>query len=308
MFKNPYDTTPCSAYVLKDIVTALQAALVDGQLLGLQTEKAGAHPGVFEVPPYSKAVPPFTQVVHFDHFGKPVYVINTSAFLRENRGGGVIVANTGEHEAAVLRALLTKVWAERGSSEFQAMAELPARVFIRLVSEAVARRLALNPGDQQIVVALIGFYFFSLFTDQPWDEGGLYKLAGRIARASMVPADVCIRILEALRSEKDQLLHPCQTIDDLVRVLQQGCPNPRMSTINVGLIYAAVGGVWFGAASREHVAVGLEFPPTWFALIYLAFTDRTYHGAPLAKYVQSCDKGPLGSDFAKNLIAMLRSH
>lgn len=309
MYKNPYETTPCSAYELKDIVAALQIALVDGQLLGLQTDKVGSHPGVFEVPPYCKAVNPFTQVIHFDHFGKSVYVVDTRAFLRERREGGVQVSNVSEHEAAALRALTTKAWNEIGSGAFQAMAELPARVFVRLVSEAVSRRLALSPADQQTVIAVTAYYFFSLFTDEVWDEQGLYRLGGRIARCSLVPADRAIQILEKLAQHDggSVTLQPAKSIDDLIRAMQTACESPRLSTLNVGLLYAATGGVWYGAAAREHVAVALEYPPAWMTLIYLALTDRTYHGSQLQKLVLAADKGALGSDFAKNLIALLRS-
>lgn len=296
MFMHPYETTPCSSYVLKDIVSALQHALANGELRPAKTLKNHVVEDIYEVPPYGKAVPPFSHPISFSHHKGTAWALDTRAFVRELRTGDQKIVNPTEYQFLLLRGMMTKRWAEGESSEFLSVADLPARVFIRLLSEGIVRRLGLSPMDQQTLVVVTGFYFFSTFYPEvKFEEDELLKIATRITRLTAVPVTRVLEILDPLPKPKD--------VYDYCNLLKTAVGSSRLDKFTPGLLYAIVGGCWYGAAAREVVAVSLEYPPTFFAMLYMALTDRSYRTAYFTKMVISVDKGGAGKSF---LTAMTR--
>lgn len=298
MFKYPYETTPASSYVLKDIVSSIQHAMVDGQLRPAQTLGRKTVEGVYEVPPYVKAIAPFSHPVFFNHFGKDVCVIDTRPFVRELTGGERKIQAATEFQFAMVRAILSKAWAEGDPTEFSSFGDIAARAFIRFLSEGIVRRLALSPMDQQALTAVTGFYWYSLFDPSIGEsESSRLKVAGKIARITLVPADKVIQIIDQLEP-----IHDLQGYCDALRKVVD---TTRLEKITPALIYAIVGGAWFGAAARETVAISLEYPPYFLAMVYMSLTDRSYNSAQFSKLIQQIDKNGLGKDFVQIMTSFM---
>lgn len=307
MFKTPYDTTACSSYVLKDIVSALQHAMVDGQLRAAQTLKNNTPiEGMYEVPSYVKSVPAFSHPVVFEHFGQKLFVVDTRPFVRDGRDGEMKVTNASEYKFMVLRGLLTKAWVEGSADDFVAMGDLPVQAFIRLVSENIVRRFGLDPMSQQIAAVITGLYYYSLFIPAGDDFGGdqLLKVASKIARVTRIPVQ---RVLEILEADPDAPLTKINDLASYCQELRRAVNSPRLNNFNPGLLISAVSGVWYGAAAREVVAVAMEYPPTFFAMVYSALTDRSYHGAYFSKLVAEIDRKGGGKEFQANLVSFLEA-
>ena len=303
MFKYPYETTPISNYVLKDIVAALQRAMVDKELRRAQTLSKATVDGMYEVPSYVKSVPPFSHPIVFDHFGKMVTVVDTRPFVRDSRDGGMRVANETEYRFMILRGVLTKLWAEGTPNDFVTMGDIAARVYTRFLSEGVVRRLNLTPGEHQKIAVISAYFYFSLFMPADVEVGHALpeekrvKLATRIARVTNVPADFCLKTLDDVPHFND--------VDGYCRALYHVTGSPRLEKFSVGMLYAIVSGGWFGASAREIVAVSIEYPPTFFAMLYMALTDRTYHKAYFTELVIASNKNNLGKEFQLSMNSYL---
>ena len=306
MFLLPYQTTPCAAYVLTGIVSALQHAAIDGQLVAAQTGKNVPIEGLFVVPPYVKSVAPFAHPLHIEVSGKPMLVIDARAFTREDRINDQLrIANPNEYEFLVLRGRLTHAWLNGYASDLQSVGLIVPQVYTRLISEAIVRRLGLNPMDQQYLAVIVAYYYACLFTDEnSLQENDVAKYAARISRITNINTVTVLQILDQLKGT-DHELRVLTDITSLVEAIRTVGSSPRLEALNAGLLVQAVGGVWFGASAREIVAVGLEYPPNFIALIYMALTDRTFHGAPLTKLVEACNKRDAGKDFVRNLANFL---
>lgn len=300
MFKNAYETTPCSAYALAGIVAALKVAMVEGQLQPVQSSRNIPVTGLFEVPPYLKAVGPFSHTIALEHFGKKIYVIDTRPFTRGTENGAMRVVNPTEYKFAVLRGMLTQQWAEGHVSDLATFGDVAPRAFIKLLSEGITRRLGLSPLDQQALVAVTGFYYYCQFeVEEQLTERDFTKLVMRISRNTAVPAEKVIELLDGQPKIVD--------IHGYVQTMKQVVRSTRLEQLNPGLIYSIIGGSWYGAAAREIVAVSLEHPPTYLAMVYMALTDRSYHTAYFTKLVEMVNKGPNGKEFLANFSAFLEA-
>lgn len=300
MFKNAYETTPCSAYALAGIVAALKVAMVDGQLHQVQSPKNIPVDGLFEVPPYLKAVGPFSHTIALDHFGKKIYVIDTRPFTRGNDRETFKIVNATEYRFALLRGMLTKLWSEGQGMDLVSFGDVAPRAFVKLLSEGITRRLGLSPLDQQALVAVTGFYYYCQYeTEETLSERDLLKIVTRVSRETAVPVQKQLELLEGQVKIND--------IHGYTEAVKRIVGSPRLEHLNPGLVYAIVTGCWYGAAAREIVAVALEHPPTFHAMVYMALTDRSYHSAYFAKLIEAVNKGPNGKQYLANFSAYLEA-
>lgn len=301
MFKFPYETTPCSSYNLADIRKGLQHAMVEETLKPAVTLKGAEVQGLLSVPPAIKTIAGFNHPLSVDHFGKQYVVVDTRAFETQKVSGEFRINNPTEYQFAVLRGALTVAWAEGDNAELAQLGDLPVRVFARLVSEGIVRRLNMNPGDQMKLAALAGYWHLcSYIPEESIDHDLAIKMATKVARATQISVE---RVLEVIEGLGDGTNFP------VIRNVQMFCDSAfravessRLEHLNTALLYAIVGGCWFGSAAREVVAVALEYPPTFLAMLYMALTDRTYHSAFFTKLVQTADRNNAGEDFKKRLI------
>lgn len=299
MFNTPYETTPCASYVLKDSVSALKHALVSDDLQIARTVKGTPLQGIYTVPSYLKGIAPFFHPLVFDHNGRQVVAIDTRAYLKTNAAGQSVISQPAEYGFLLVRAALVKLWADGEQSALLAAADLPASVFMRWVSESLVRRLGLSPSDQQALVALSGFFYFSQFTNEPMtDERSHINVASRIARLTRVPVAVTLELLrDAGRVD---------SVFEFVELLKARVQSPRMENLNPGLLYAVLGGSWFGAAGREIAGVALEYPPYLAAMIYTAVNDRSYRKTGLNKLVEQLDRNQAGKTFSHQIAHLMQ--
>ena len=299
MFKYPYETTPCSSYQLKEIVSSLQRAIVNGELGTAKTLKNVPVEGLREVPPYSKAIQPFSHPISFDHLGKQEFVIDTRPFTTATRDLEVKISNATEYQFMVLRGRLTMSWVKDGPQAFLNMGDLPARVFTRLLSEGIVRRMGLTPMDQMSLAIVTAYYFFCQFAPEDKEQGQVLRTAARIARITAAPVDKVLATIEELPY--------LNNVVEYCNILEQVVGTPRLNKFSAGMLYSIVGGSWFGAASREVVAVALEYPPYLYAMLYMALNDRGYHSSYFTKLTESVNKGSAGKDFSYSLAHYLEN-
>lgn len=311
MFKLPYDTTAGSGYAgaLKEIATALQHAAIDGTLLTARTGKDIPIEGLFEVPPYLKSVGQFAHPLTFERGGKTCVAVDTRAFLRMTPDQKVVATSPSDRDFAVLRGRLTKAWLEGRFGDMTALGDLAPTVFYSHVAEGIVRRLGLSAAEQRPLAILACYFYFGQFEqDREITEREILRFVPRIARLTANPADYVLSVLDTLAVEKDEgpKTYPVlQDLDQFVDACKRVSPNPRLHTLNTGLLLSAIAGGWYGPAARETVAIGLEYPPTWIALIYTALQDRTFNGALFTKLVQRVDKRDMGKQFAHNVASLL---
>jgi hypothetical protein len=307
MFNLPYETRAASGHVLGDVVSALQQAFINNELAVVRSSKDVPIEGLYQVPPYLKAIPPFGHPIQIQTSDKTILVIDTRAFTREDRANNALkVTIPGEYEQLYLYGRLTQAWLNNHQSDLSAVGEIVPRVFANLISQNIVRRLGLNPQDQQALTVVSTYYYFCLFMhDQSIAEQQLLKVAARISQVTSITGTDVLRILKYFDADASGQYKVLQNLEDFVEGLKGTGTSPRLSTLNVGFVITAIGGVWFGANARENVAVSLEYPPLFITLVYKALMDRSYHGTMLSRFVEISNRRDAGKDFTRNLANFL---
>lgn len=301
MFSTPYHTTQCSMMEIKSIQSALQRHEVHGDLAPAVSLKGAALKGVVVVPPQVKSLKPFDLPMDYEGPKGLKVAVDVRGFVRAD-GNNFKITNGAEYEGALLRGALSHIWMTEvpgAAHEMRRFHDLPAKVFVRLISETIVRQLHLSAVDQQGVVAAAGLLYYSNFIagDDAYSADELERIAIAVARIS--------RISPATIHGFYQDVPRVSNLDTFCDAMRHITKNPRLDKVDAAFVITLMGGIWFGASARRLVSVGLEYPPVWLALVYQAVTDRSFHGSRLTKMVEEENRNNAGTVFARQIVDYL---
>lgn len=303
MFKSPYDATACRQYNTAPVVRGLKEEMIEGRLRPVTFDNGETFEDLYEVLPHSHIISPFTQTIQFEYNGKHLYAVDMRPFLTKKPDvhGKYAVYSDIEYYMARVNAMLTVRWQQGFIRDQSTFGDIAGKVFTRLLTDSIVRRLAVGPAEQMEVAIVSAFYYLGLFIehgDESDEERTRLSMMGRVSRITMIPAE---NVIETLREVKF-----IKNIHEYCDALRTVSRSERFEIVNPAMILTAVGNVWFGANSREHVSLGLEYPPTFNALLYCALTYRGYHSAQLSRLVNTIDRNGTGKDFVRSLTAYLK--
>ena len=300
VYKTAYDTTACSGFVMRKTIEAVQVAAIDGQLPRVEgTEQILSVQGGSSV---SDAIPAFGHPMLFDNSSKqPTLVVDLRAFGRFDPNQHTFqIRNDTEYKLASLRAKLNHIWITERPTILRDISNLPITVFASWISEAVAKRFALDPREQLSLSILAAMYYQSLFTtDVEVDENDKVRQLASITRNLRASAQDVIEVMDKVSalSGISSFCHYAHVVTGSV----------RLQELNVGVLYSILGGTWYGTNAKENVAVALEHPPTWLAILMAAYTERSFKNSGITKLTERSGNKDSGKDFLRstlNLIAV----
>lgn len=298
MFKSPYETTVCKNHRIGDILKDLDQLIISGELVTLD----GANGRILLLGPDHTDIKPFAHpVIKEIRNNDNAIVIDVRSSARVSNEG--TFTGGADFEYMKLRGLLMdRAWIDGNSKDLLSTGDYSVRVYARLMGENLGRRMNLSP-ETQVRLQIIAAYFYVLqFEEAPEkDEEDDLTRSKRISRAIGVPVPQVLELVSEL---------PIMTnITEFSNIAAQYGESIRLGKLSPGLIYTMLGGIWFGANANENVAVSLEHPPTFIAMLYMATINRGYRKSILGQMIQRVDRrGELGETFAKHVLRMTTDH
>lgn len=300
-----FDTTHCNGFVLNKTQAALKAATAMGVLSYVSPDMSV----VMDGDNYRDAIPAFTHPMliepykqkHDTHNGPGnVLAVDVRRFGKWSQiKNGWNTMNATEYQMAMLRMRLNSVWLKEDPGYLRNFSSLPIKVFSSWISESIGRRFGLEPVEQMKLSILSAIFYASNFSnDADPSESDRVRMSGAISRdLGVIQTDV----LDIL----DKYPH-IAGVDDFCKFASDVVSTVRLKELNKGLLYACVGGTFFGVNMAEILAVALEHPPTWLAVLYMAGTDRSYRNTQLSKIFER--HGARGADqqFVHSLSKLLQ--
>ena len=166
------------------------------------------------------------------------------------------------------------------------MSKFPTKVFASWITGTLASKLNLDELAQVRTSAIVAYYFVCLFGDYPdYTEGHLldddesYTIGLKVAYATG------LKVQDAIEMIKD--IPTMRNVNDLSSALKQHGGSDRYRQINTALIYTLLGRFGMNGMTPETVITAIEFPPLFFAIIYIAATERGYNKSNIGNIVHS---------------------
>lgn len=315
IYATPYDTTVGKGLVVSHAVQELQQAIITTGF----PKQVNTNP-IVDFKTTEGVVPTLVtrttlEEVNIPYYAHPVlvdfsiasragerYVVGDARPFIVNAtkpGEDLHVKNTAEFNFCRARTALTALWINEGTTAFRYLAPVPVGVYASWVSENIARRFALDGGDQQLIAIAAAFHYYSLFDDtKVVSEDYIERIAYVIAKATFASTEKVIQLMK----QNPQM----SSLQDMIDTIKVACANPRLDNLNVGVLVEIIAFSWYGTNAREIAAVALEHPPTFLVMVFNAFSDRTYRNSPLARLAERYRGNKGGDEFVRSLQSLMR--
>lgn len=283
MFLEPYQTQAVANHRIDDVRRDLERLWIEGELarssLGMRS---------LFVTDQHQEVKPFTQpiVIEADAGGRDrhsIVVSDTRTVAKTHHNTGELVGGSDFTFVKMRSAIMAEMWIDGNAFDLLSISDFPLRMFAAVTSENIARRMNLDDEVMQVIKILAAYYYITLHTDDfDIDEHTLLGYGKRISRATGVPAIDIMQIVENIE--------PMKNITDFITRVQLVSQSERLEKLSVGMLYKMLGGVWFGPNAVEQVAVAMEYPPSWVAMVNVATQHKGFQKTILAQIARRVDR------------------
>lgn len=314
IYETAYDTTACGGYQFAKIKESLQRAWLLGGLSARTTdvESMGSPIELAEIVGGNSTVDAIA------YFGHPVPILmpeetehgkqTRQLMCVDLRHFGrfdmhqhkFIVRNHPEHDWAIDRAILTKMWIDGRIEALRDLSTVPAATYMSLIAECISRRFQLDPSEKMDVTVLAGMFYYSMFTDADvFDEQSRSRIGGNIARITRIPTE---KVFKFVNNDAIPVMNDIEFLCDSIKAF---VPNHALQNLNKGTLTAVIGGTWYGTNSREIVTAGLEHMPTWLMIVYAALSQATYKKSALFKVAEQHGARGAGESYTRSMSLLL---
>lgn len=298
-FQTAYDTTICKEFVTRKTAEAIQVAMLNGSLQG-----DVANPRIAYVQGGSvtaDAIPSFAHPMLVQGPDKnEMLVVDLRAVGRwDQQQYKFVIRNEIEDSLLKARARINDIWLGQNRRSLKTISPLPMAVFSSWLSEAIGRRFALD-AREQLNLAILAAIFYNTLFDNETELSGEEKnrLAGVVARATRASAEDVFKLLDAAPVIAD--------VKAFVGAAQELGSEVRLKNLSAGLLYEIIGGTWYGLNAREVIAVAVEHPPTWIAVLLAAYNERSFKNSQITKITERPSNRDNGGNFLRSVLTLIQ--
>lgn len=296
MYIDPYETLSAKHYKTKEIKDSIKKAQLSDELDFALKVNGEIINNLMMVTPKNEDVESFPHPIKVDLRDKDQFVIDARPFIKMESDGSNKITNVDDYKFLIIRGSLSREM-DLEPASLLSVGDFPKTIFTRWISSAITNRLGLNPEEQIKVTTVTLFYFYSLFRDEEFEEQDKINILKKLSKVSYIPLDKSMEMI-------DQLYY-MGGLNEFVDALKTITGSVRLSNLNVGMLLTMLGNSWFGFNAKEIIAVSLEHPPTFNAILIMALESRSYKKSVLGRLVHDNDKRGSGKEFQKSIYTLI---
>ena len=308
LYTDSYQTTVGAAFVTKSVETAIKQAIIkDGiDRVALRVKSDGEFKPVFITGAYPSEsdIPLFTHPITVTGLDKQKYLCtDLRLYVKKDLDIDHVEAgirNLTEFNFVKSRAILNLLWVNGDSAMIKNSLSLGTAVFSAWLTDTIVRAYALDFKDQSTISVLCAFYYLTLFDNTSIDENYKERLAVHTIKATKIPADFVLTVLDKVGN-----MH---SINDLIEAITRITENTRLKQFNLAVLLTLIKNSWYGTQVKEILAVCLEHPPTWLAIVFASLSERTYKNSMIFKIAERVGKKGLADEFMANYRNLIEEH
>lgn len=318
IYKTAYDTTIGNAALIGKTVIAIKESVIKDSVHQITTEGVvndevpaffikGSYSSEDNIPffhhPLIVAIRDSQNKQDRDYICSDLRMLISKRFNRVDNDGAhdFRIRNQADYSFNICRTVMNTIWISERPSVLRDISSIPCALYSSWISEALARRYALDAKDQMGLGVLAAIFYQSLFIDSDTiSEDDKPKIAQAVMKATRAQSAMVFEYLDKI----DTL----SNVKDFCRYCSTLLENTRLEDFNEGILITVIGNTWFGINAKEVMAVALEHPPTWVSLAFFSFTERSYKNSTIAKIATRYLGNKGETDFVKAFSTLYQSH
>jgi hypothetical protein len=238
-------------------------------------------------------IPGFMHPIIVQNKKEPLVAFDVRSFGRFDKLKNKFILTNGlEYTFSLTRAKMQYRWATQSPNYLRDCSTVPVQIFAQWISESVARRFALDPGEQLKLMIVAAIYYQSCF-DAVYKvtKEERVRLSTVLSRSMYIKPEMIYDVAEEIGDDVEL------NLTKFVELIEAQAPI-RLKGFNIGMLQTIVSRSWFNSNGPEILCVALEHPPTWIAVLVACAMEKTYHNSQIAKFLQRKRPNELG-DFIK---------
>ncbi len=300
LYTDSYQTTVGAAFVMKSVELAIKQAIIKDGIshVTLNVKDQGEFKPLFitGIFPSESDIPLFTHPISIMSLDRQKYLctdlrlyVRKDVALSDIESG---IKNVTEFNFVKSRAILNLLWLNNEQSIVKNSLSFGASVFSHWLTDTITRSFALDFKDQSTINVICAFYYLTLFDNEELSEDYKERLAVHTIKASKVPAEFALAVIDKI--------HQMYSVEDLISAIKDITENVRLKNFNLPVLLTMIKSSWYATNVKEIIAVALEHPPTWLAIVYASLHERTYKNSMIFKIAERLGKRGLADEFVGN--------
>lgn len=294
-----YSTFPLSGMVMKNVSAKVQEEITRGE----KTVQC-ISPSLWAVLPDNKYIPAFSHTM--DVYPErettvdgycPELCVDLRPWTRPTDEHPYYAPRNHEQVEFILLRARLELLMYKDDIALRSFNPLPIQTWCRMLSDGISRRCNLGLADLPRLSIIAAIYYFSLFEsrskEERWDENEWLRVVNKIASQARLPADIIMEVWDG---------RIIKNIAQFVEAVKEVIGKSSVDVLNVALLYGIVGSYRIGANMRETMAVALEHPPTFVAMVSMASRHRA--NDQMYNTVRTLSRGGVGDQMNKSLARM----
>lgn len=294
MFKKPYDTSLMSLYRNEKSIQLIEHQLAKDikafKPIDNQYAYANDYVRCINETDMLEDVPLFSlpMLVRNNAYDKDdvteSFVIDCRPYSSKSRDGDIGVSKITAYQNALIIGSLTDYWYRNGPKSLTVSNKIPVRVFTSWITGTLAKRLNLDEIAQVRTSAIVAFYFLCMFADLPeykqnhfLNHDEAYTYAVKVAYSTGLTTLDALNIITTIPT--------MNKLDDLASAIRDHAGSGRCRNLNSGLLFNLLGRNSLNGMHLEVIHCALEYPPIFYAMVYIAAKHRGYNKSDIGNFV-----------------------
>lgn len=305
-YPDSYATTAGSVVVTNTIRSGILKCFAQHDLhkTNLNLRSEGKVKPVFITGRYDNeaAIPLFDHPMVVDYQGEKYLCTDLRLCLRKQESDDQPVDQRirvrADYNLAKSRAALNLAWLNEDRGAIKNSMSFSTRVFAAWIADTVSKTHALDFGDQTRLTILASLYYQTLFSDDVsgamLSEDTLRRMTVHSIGATGAPSKDVFEVADSIK-EFGGIGGFCAAVrgyypDGKTKLQKPIFDNLRLNEFSATGLYNILANSWYGTKSKELIAVSLEHPPTWMAVIYTAMTERSFNSSAIYRLAERYGK------------------
>lgn len=259
-----------------------------------------SHPGIVLVTKKCTDVTPFAHPLYI----KGAVAIDVRTITTLSPEGALQTRQKDELDFLILRARLELAWLdEEKGPTFTTLSQIAGKFYSAYIADTLSKMFTLRADKQTIIHVLAAYYHWCQYREEISDVTEfLPNILKYIRIATGLPLEYIEPIMNSVIGKTTHsiidiehfigLLHNLPELDGLL-------PGLSVRTISIATMHN-----WRGGHSSEVVALSLEYPPCFIAMLLAANEYRAFKSTPLELIIKRNRKVDLGQ-YAKTVNGLI---
>jgi len=223
-------------------------------------------------------------IIMEDVRGKTIIVSDIRKYVKPEEGMDTLEKHIKDQTGftfCIIRALITLDFITGNLGELRNIERNVTSGFVGWVSDSIASKTYLNPGEKTLMDIAIAHYLLILMNGNDVDRLDIDTIISKIANTKL-SYPINRKLVEESVNKLKHKIDGINTLADNIEILI----NNGTTRVDSNVIVQVLSNSWFGHGGDRMAIIAIENVPTWISMLYINIIEKSFKRSRIAMIVQ----------------------